>query len=201
MESEYKIKDDTVLVARCKDYPSFWAEMKNHPCVKKMHLQFGTMPDCSAFCELANLEELRLLYLKKLSDISGIAALKKTLKHLWFETGAGKTIADWSPLAQLTELEELVISNNAVISDLHFLEPLKKLKNLRLVGVKITAEDLSPLKNIPEVAFYHTGADKRLNAFLSENQTEFMTNVKNRVQELGKELKEKIEKEDSNERI
>lgn len=195
MECEYKIKDDTVLVARCKDYQSFWAEMKNHPSVRKMYLQFGTMMDCSAFCELADLEELRLSYLKKLSDISGITALKKTLKHLWFETGAGKTITDWSPLTQLTELEELVFCNNAVISDLHFLEPLKKLKSLRFVGVKITAEDLSPLKNIPEVVFYHTGADKRLNAFLSENQTVFMTKVKERVQELEKELNEKLGKE------
>ncbi|MBR4005112.1 MAG: leucine-rich repeat domain-containing protein [Treponema sp.] len=110
--------------------------MSELPDVEAITLSFGDMPDCHDFCRLLKLRKLRMVYLKKLSDLHGIEVLGPTLKSLWFETGAGKNIKDWSPLSALTELEELVIGNNSVISDLHFLEPMKKLNNLRIVGAK-----------------------------------------------------------------
>lgn len=159
-----------VGIMRCKNYEAFWEQMRNLPAVEKIEIGFGTLADFSAFRELPKLEELKLVYLKKLADISGIKALSKTLKRLWFDVGAGTGITDWSPLAALSELEELVICNRAVISDLHFLEPLKNLKDLGLFSVKITAEDLTPLKTVPQVSFYGTGIDRKLKAFLSETQ-------------------------------
>ncbi|MBP5443102.1 MAG: leucine-rich repeat domain-containing protein [Treponema sp.] len=180
----------TVSVHGCKDYASFWRQMSELPDVEKINLYFGTMPDCHDFCRLPKLRELRMCYLKKLSDLHGIEVLGDTLKSLWFETGAGKNIKDWSPLSALTELEELVIGNNSVIADLHFLEPMKKLNNLRIVGVKITAEDLNPLRGIEQVVFYRTGIDRKLDAFLSSSQRSFRTAVFERLDEIKKDLQE-----------
>ena len=170
---------ETVTVHRCNDYGHFWSQMQKFPSVKRIDLTFGTLPDLSSICELPKLEELRFLYLKKLSDIKGIVALKNTLKSLWFEEAAGKNITDWSPLGELTKLEELVINNNSVISDLHFLDSLLNLKSFRFWGVKITAEDLSPLVNVKEVAYYGTGIDKKLDAVLSAKKKDFMNKENN----------------------
>lgn len=43
------------------------------------------------------------------------------------------------------------------------------LEDLRLL-CKISAEDLTQLKNVPQVLFFNTGIDKKLEAFLEENQ-------------------------------
>ena len=116
--SSKKFKDLPVL--SCKSCDEFWAEMQKLPSVKKIGWFFGTLPDLSAARPLPKLEELSFLGIRKLSDIHGISVLKNTLKRLRFEFGSGKTITDWSPIGELSELEELVICNNSVISDLHF---------------------------------------------------------------------------------
>lgn len=66
------------------------------------------------------------------------------------------------------------------------LEPMKKLNNLRIVGVKITAEDLNPLRGIEQVVFYRTGIDRKLDAFLSSSQRSFRTAVFERLDEIKK---------------
>ena len=185
--STKRFKDLPVL--SCKSCDEFWAEMQKLPSVKKIEWAFGTLPDLSAIRPLPKLEELTFLYIKKLSDIHGISVLKNTLKRLRFDVGAGKNITDWSPIGQLSELEEFVICNNSVISDLHFLDTLPKLKSLCLASVKIQTEDLSPLKNIAEVRFYKTGIDKKLESFLSGEQMDFMHQVKERIEVLTKDYK------------
>ena len=72
----------TVNVHGCKDYTSFWKQMSELPDVEKINLYFGTMPDCHDFCRLPKLRELRMCYLKKLSDLHGIEVLGGTLKSL-----------------------------------------------------------------------------------------------------------------------
>ncbi len=176
-------------VSSCKSCDEFWTEMQMLPSVKKIDWSFGTLPDFSAIRPLPKLEELSFLYIKKLSDIHGISVLKNTLKRLRFDVGAGKNITDWSPIGQLSELEELVICNNSIISDLHFLDTLPKLKSLRLLSVKIQTEDLSPLKNIEKVCFFKTGIDKKLKSFLSDEQMDFMNQVKERIEILTKDYK------------
>ena len=185
--STKKFKDLPVL--SCKSCDEFWMEMQKLPSVKKIEWFFGTLPDLSAARPLPRLEELSFLGIRKLSDIHGISVLKNTLKRLRFDFGSGKTITDWSPIGELSELEELVICNNSVISDLHFLETLPKLKSFRIVSVKIQAEDLSPLKNIEQVCFFKTGIDKKLKSFLSEKQMDFMNQVKERIEVLTKDYK------------
>jgi|GEM_PF-1501540 len=180
---------EKVSIYRCKDYENFWLQMQKLPCVKTIHIGFGNMLNLSSICELPKLEELRFFYIKNLNDIKGIEKLKKTLKRLWFEEGAGKNISDWSILGELTELQELVIGNNSKISNLHFLDTLNKLKSFRFVSVKITTKDLSPLDSIPEVAYFHTGIDKELDLYLNEKQRELRSKIQNRVKELGEKYK------------
>ena len=143
--------------------------MKKIPAVKKLEISFCTLPNLSSIREMPLLEELHFAYTKKLEDITGIIQLKKTLKHLWFEEASCKNITNWNPLSELKELQELVIVK-ASVSDLHFLEKLHKLNNLRLIETKILTKDLSPLKNIKSVSYFHTGIDKQIEIFLAEEQ-------------------------------
>lgn len=160
---------ESVCVHRCKDFKAFWLQIKKIPAVKKIEISFCTLPNLSSICEMPLLEELHFAYTKRLEDITGIVQLKKTLKHLWFEEASCKNITNWNPLSELKELQELVIVK-AAISDLHFLEKLHKLNNLRLIETKILTKDLSPLKNIKSVSYFHTGIDKQIEKFLAEEQ-------------------------------
>ena len=174
------------MVMRCKDFPALWEDIKTRN-VEKLEFFLFTMQDCTHFVEVPSITELRLDMLKKLSSLEGISALRNSLKSLYIES-CGRNITDWSPLSELSNLEELVIASHGVISDLSFLKPLAKLNNIRILETKITAEDLSPLGAIQEVVYFHTGIDKKLDAYLSESQTEFKRAVQNRVKELASQI-------------
>ena len=179
---------ESVCVDRCKDFEVFWLQMKKIPAVKKIEMSFCTLPNLSSICEMSSLEELHFVYTKKLEDISGIVKLKRTLKYLWFEEASAKNITNWKPLSELKELQELVIVKSS-ISDLHFLEKLPKLTNLRLIETKVLTNDLSPLQNIKSVSYFHTGIDKQIEKCLAKEQKQFMKNVIERVNEIEISIK------------
>lgn len=179
---------ESVCVHRCKDFEAFWLQMKEIPSVKKIEISFCTLPDLSSICEMSSLEELHFVYTKKLEDISGIVKLKRTLKHLWFKEASAKNITNWDPLSELKELQELVIVKSS-ISNLHFLEKLPNLTNLRLIETKVLTNDLSPLQNIKSVSYFHTGIDKQIEKFLAKEQKQFMKNVIEHVNEIEISLK------------
>ncbi len=179
---------ENVCIHRCKDFKAFWLQMEKLTSVKKIEISFCTLPDLSSICEIPSLEELHFVYTKKLEDITGIVKLKKTLKHLWFEESSAKNITNWDPLSELKELQELVIVKSS-ISDLHFLEKLPNLTNLRLIETKVLTKDLSPLKNIKSVSYFHTGIDKQMEKFLKEEQKQFLKSVVERVKEIEKSIK------------
>ncbi len=167
-------------IHRCKDYECLWSQLEKLPSLKDLSLNFGTMEDCTAFHKLPSLENLSFLYLKKFSSLKGIECLADTLISITFDTSAGKNITDYSPLASLKKLQTLVIANNSEITDLNFLKPLTFLKNVRFL-CKISVTDLSPLKNIPEIMFFHTGIDKKIEALLDENQLKRQNEVRDRI--------------------
>lgn len=182
---------ECVNASRCKDFEAFWSQMQKLPVLKKLEISFCTLSNLSSICEMPLLEELHFVYTKKLEDISGIMKLKKTLKHLWFEEASCKNITNWNPLSELKELRELVIVKSS-ISDLHFLEKLHNLNNLRLIETKIVTEELDPLKNIKSVSYFHTGVDKQIEKVLSEEQKLFMKNVIDRVNEIEISIKNRL---------
>lgn len=181
--SEKCVKLQKLAIHRCKDYKSLWAQLEKLPNVEELSLNFGVMEDCSDFRKLPSLKNLNFLYLKKLSNLKGIECLSDTLTSVKFETSAGKNITDYSPLSNLKKLQSLVIANNSEIKNLHFLDSLTSLEDLRLL-CKISADDLTPLKNVPQVLFYHTGMDKKIEAVLGENQLSRQNAIKNAVKNI-----------------
>ena len=182
----------SVSIGRCKDYKSLLTQLQRLPAVEGLSLNFGVMEDCSDFQKLPALKSLNFLYLKKFSNLKGIECLADTLTSLKFDSSAGKNITDYSPLASLTKLESLVIANNSEIKDLHFLDSLKSLEDLRLI-CKISADDLIPLKNIPQVIFFRTGIDKKIEAFLEEKQLQQQNKIKNAAKNIPINIENKPE--------
>ena len=173
-----------LTIHKCKDYGSLWAQLEKLPYLEELSLNFGVMEDCSNFRILPSLKKLNFLYLKKFSDLKGIEVLADTLTSVEFATSAGKNITDYSQLSYLTKLQSLIISNNSEIKDLHFLDSLTSLEDLRLL-CKISTDDLAPLKNIPQVLFFHTGIDKKIETFLEEHQLGRQNEIKNAVKNIS----------------
>lgn len=157
--SELCLKLNHLNITGCKDFITFGIRLQKTPALKHLELIRGNMVDLKWVGEMKALEKIELHYLPKLETLNGIENLKNTLKE--FELCTGRKITDYSPIASLENLESLAIENRSVINDLSFLAPLKKLKYLRIYNTKITAEDISYLKNIPTLNFYGTGLEKR----------------------------------------
>ncbi len=147
-----------IMITGCKDYPTFIEQLSKLESLKKILFVRGNMEDFTCMKEMKCLERLDIAYFPRIKSFEGIGVLKKTLKSLFIETG--KNITDYTPLSELENLEELVISNKSVIDDLSFLKPLKKLKSFRPICTKITATNIENMDHIPQLCFYRTGADK-----------------------------------------
>ena len=101
--------------------------------LKRLYIGFGTSNNIDTINQLENLEELDILWVKQLADISAIS--------------------------KLTNLIKLKIENEKQIKYLPDFSQLKRLKNIRLMNIS-NLEDISSLKNSYVEEFIITGPNK-----------------------------------------
>ena len=101
---------------------------KTHPIEEMQVCTIITQKVFEAICNQRNLESLRIKSFRG-KDISSITKLTK-LKKLFIESGTG--ITDISPLAEMGQLEVLILGNTKRIYDYSC---LGKLYNLKVLGV------------------------------------------------------------------
>ena len=116
--------------------------------------------DLTPLSGLTNLEHLELPSSSQISDLSPLSGLTSLTSLSTMEsTGSQQPVSqiqDYSPLAGLTGLKELSLSVTN-ISDFSFLEGMKELETLRLMGSMVTgnltfAKGLTNLKELRVVA-------------------------------------------------
>ena len=116
--------------------------------------------DLTPLSGLTNLEHLELPSSSQISDLSPLSGLTSLTSLSTMEsTGSQQPVSqiqDYSPLAGLTGLKELSLSVTN-ISDFSFLEGMKELETLRLIGSAVVgdltfAEGLTNLKELRVVA-------------------------------------------------
>lgn len=112
------------------DKLSFLNKLEN---LKRLYIGFGTTKSLDNICNLKNIEELNILWVKQLSDIKAIS--------------------------QLTGLIKLKIEDEKQITSLPDLSKLKQLKNIRLMNLG-TLTDISSLTNSYVEEFILTGPVK-----------------------------------------
>lgn len=107
--------------------------------LKKMHIGFGTSKNLDKIGELQNLEELDILWIKTLSDITAISKLVK--------------------------LQKLKIEYESQIKVLPDISKLKYLKNIRLMNLN-QLEDISSIKESFAEEFIITGPNENSDIIL-----------------------------------
>ncbi len=166
---------DFLAVLNCSDMELFMRQiiqLKKLSAIRFFRMASSSFPPDK---ECTNVKELEFLYCSRIEDLSNIGTCFPNVTKVTFENC--KNIQDYSPLAKLKDLEELVIAESAPIADLSFLTEMKKLKTLRIVQNKILSTDFSPLESIlknisDDFAFYHTGVDKEILEWLKGIENE-----------------------------
>ena len=115
-------------------------------------IEFGDNASISKLPSLQGLKTLRRLVIRdtRISDVSGLDSLSKTLTELNLERNV---ISDISPLAKLTRLKRLELNGN-IISDVSPLAGLTNLEHLNLQNNAIS--DFSPLKTLADKILIQT---------------------------------------------
>ena len=119
--------------------------------LEELRIKWGTYPDLSALGKLRN---LKYLYLGPGAGVQDITPLRQ-LDHLLVLHLVGfEKIEDYSPLASLQKLEQLVIHGptlrNMPVKDLEFLKEMPNLRSISLANVQLgkhyTSEELQNLR-------------------------------------------------------
>lgn len=114
--------------------------------LKKINITQSNLVSLSGIENLINLEEILLAYNRKLTDISSLKHISKSLKSLYIESSP--KITDFSCLEQLESLEDLSLYGSNVLPNLNFLNKMKKLKYF-IFSMHVGNNDLSPCLQIP----------------------------------------------------
>ena len=136
-----------IVISSCSDIEPFMSQAKEIKKLQKIvflgistpsfpKTEMGLPVNCLEFIRCPKLEDLEELP----SNFPNVIKLK--FDHC-------KNIQDYSSLARLKNLEELLILESAPISDLSFLKEMKKLSSLRILKTKITAKNVEILDEIP----------------------------------------------------
>lgn len=96
-----------------------------------------------------NLQRMGINYCRFLQDVSELGEIKSSLRALSIEKCP--KIMDFSFLKELEELEHLSLIGSNKLSDLKFLEKMKKLKTF-MFSMEVESGDLSPCIQIPYVS-------------------------------------------------
>lgn len=126
-------------------------EFKNLKSLHKLSMTQSSLHTLDGIEEIVNLKSLGLYYLRTLVDITALEKVKAPVSELFFENC--KSIADFSPIHNLKELEKLIIRACGDIPSLSFILKLNKLKSLEFPETNILDGNLNVCEGIEDV-FY-----------------------------------------------
>lgn len=136
-----------IAVSNCSNIEHFISQVKELKKLQKMifcGISSSSFPKTEIGLTINRLEFIRC---PKLEDLEELPSNFPNVTKLKFDHC--KNIQDYSHLAKLKTLEELVIIESAPITDLSFLKELPKLSLLRILKTKITASNVEILDEIP----------------------------------------------------
>jgi len=108
----------------------------------------GNISNLNFLKEMPFLKTLKLSYLYKLKDVSGLLFVQDTLEYL--EIDSCKNIEWDGVLAQLKNLRKLILGGFK-FEDIEWINELSSLKHLSLVDSNVLNGDISPAENIEYV--------------------------------------------------
>lgn len=138
---------EAVGVFNCADMELFMSQIKELKKLRRMGFWRISSPAFPKTESGTPVTWLEFMYCPKIIDLEELSSNFPNLTHLSFDHC--KNIQDYSPLARLKELEELIILESAPIADLSFLTEMKKLSLLKTFKTKITAKNVEVLDEIP----------------------------------------------------
>ena len=138
---------ESVSISNCADTKTFISQIAQLKKLCKLDFFRISISSFSKSDEGTTVEELEFSYCPKLEDLEELPSNFPNVTKLKFDHC--KNIQDYSHLAKLKTLEELVILESAPITDLSFLKELPKLSLLRILKTKITASNVEILDEIP----------------------------------------------------
>jgi hypothetical protein len=118
--------------------------------LRELYLRAGNVSDLSFIKDLKSLQKLELSNLTKLTDISALVYLSKSLNFLEIDGCKKITFTD-SVLKSLKELHVLKIIGLDV-DNINWISEMPNLKELVIVNCNIKNGDISPAKDIEYVA-------------------------------------------------
>lgn len=127
--------------------------------LKRLTIANSNLSSLAVLDDLFQLEKLELLNCRKLSQIDGLYRFER-LK--WLSIDGSKAIQDFAPVAAVSGLEILNLSDCGKIRTLAFSRSLTKLRAFAFAGSATTVEDgdLSPLDYLPQLAMLMFGPRK-----------------------------------------
>lgn len=136
-----------LAVVNCADMELFMSQIKELKKLRRMVFWRISSPAFPKTESGTPVTWLEFMYCPRIIDLEELSSNFPNLTHLSFDHC--KNIQDYSPLARLKELEELIILESAPIADLSFLTEMKKLSLLKTFKTKITAKNVEVLDEIP----------------------------------------------------
>lgn len=112
--------------------------------LERIRIQGGSLADIDALAELDNLRVVEIPC-SRIENIAALEGSKIEILHL-HETA----VLDFSPLAEMTELRELTLSNT-YFKDMELLAGLKKLERLWICNTWV--DDLTPLSGLENLEY------------------------------------------------
>ena len=137
---------ESVSISNCSDTKTFISQIVQLKKLCKLDFFRISISSFPKSDEGTTVEELEFSYCPKLEELEELPSNFPNVTKLKFDHC--KNIKDFSPLAKLRNLEELVILESASITDLAFLKELPKLSLLRILKTKITAKNVDILDEI-----------------------------------------------------
>ena len=138
---------ESVSISSCSDINLFLFQISKLIKLQKLEFFRISASDFPKTDEGTSVNHLEFTYCPKLEHLEELPSNFPKLTKLKFDHC--KNIKDYSPLAKLNDLEELVILESASITDLSFLKEIKNLSLLKVGKTKITAKNAEILDEIP----------------------------------------------------
>ncbi|WP_191018243.1 leucine-rich repeat domain-containing protein [Treponema zioleckii] len=133
-------------ITNCADMEVFLSQVKELKKLERMMIWKISSQSFPKTDTVTHVTWLEFFFCPRLMDIKELPSIFPKLKHL--SCDHCKNIQDYSPLAKLTDLEELIIHESAPVADLSFLKEMKKLTLLKIFKTKITAKNVEILDGI-----------------------------------------------------
>lgn len=116
--------------------------------LKSLEITRGNISDIGFLTSMNSIETLRLNYLYKLADVSGLIDVRETLQEL--EIQSCKRVNWDGELGQMKQLRKLMLAGFE-FENLEWVNRLPNLVHLALVDSNVVSGDISPAKNIEYV--------------------------------------------------